>query len=147
MFITDESPVGRSVGRSNLLSFLKTHYLFLTKFLNKTMHGQTTYTSERLGFEILHRFDRSADRPTGDSYHPGSNHHLTTTTTQVARPPRLPPRLHDHCMSMGRRYKKVHRAYRLTLCKSPELPSAHHLKLIFDEAFGLGYGFKYQRGV
>ena len=45
----------------------------------------------------------------------------------------------------GRRYKKVHRAYRLTLCKSSELPAAHHLKSRFDEAFGLGYGFKYRR--
>jgi len=45
----------------------------------------------------------------------------------------------------GYRYKKVHRAYRLTLCKSPELPSAHHLKSKFDEAFGLGYGFQYRR--
>ena len=45
----------------------------------------------------------------------------------------------------GHRYKKIHRAYRLTLCKSPELPHPHHLKSKFDEAFGLGYGFKYRR--
>ena len=114
------------------------------------MHGQTTYkpVKDWVLKSFIDLTGRPTDRPVTHA-HPGSNHHhhLTTTTTQVARPPRLPPRLHDHCMSMGRRYKKVHRAYRLTLCKSPELPSAHHLKLIFDEAFGLGYGFKYQRGV
>ena len=45
----------------------------------------------------------------------------------------------------GRRYRKVHRVYALTLCKAPKLPSAHQLKTTFDEAFGLGYGFKYRR--
>ena len=43
----------------------------------------------------------------------------------------------------GKRFKKIHRAYRLAL--KPGLPIAGHLKSSFDEAFGLGYGFKYQK--
>ena len=48
----------------------------------------------------------------------------------------------DGAGSIGQRYKKIHRAYRLTLRDA--MPAAHRLKTKFGAAFGLGYGFKYR---
>jgi hypothetical protein len=71
-FKSGASPVGRSVGRSNLLSFLKTHKnLFKKKYKKNNKWSDDIQASERLGFEILHRFDRPTDRPTGDVLNAG----------------------------------------------------------------------------